>query len=140
MQGTVATVGLSARAFKTCEHDSSLILCIKNNGMIPFIKTNLPQLAFNFDSNNYLWGRCLNPWNHKKSVGGSSGGEGAALASGVSPIGVGNDMGGSIRIPSQFCGVSGLMPSAHRLGTMGAFTYEIHYLGSTAWPSVGSAP
>lgn len=84
--------------------------------MIPLIKTNLPQLAFNFDTNNFLWGRCLNPWNKKKSVGGSSGGQAASLAAGISPIGIGNDMGGSIRIPAQFCGVSGLMPSANRLG------------------------
>ncbi len=74
MEGTASTVGLSARAFKIDKKDSSAIICMKNNGMIPFIKTNLPQLAFNFDSNNFLWGRCLNPWNKKKSVGGSSGG------------------------------------------------------------------
>lgn len=79
------------------------------------MKTNLPQLAFAFDSNNFLWGRTLNPWNHNKSVGGSSGGEGASLAAGISPLGLGNDQGGSIRIPAQFCGVSGLMPSPHRL-------------------------
>jgi fatty acid amide hydrolase len=122
MEGTVATVGLSARANRINKADSPMIRCIKNSGMIPFIKTNIPQLAFNFDSNNPLWGRALNPWNKNKSVGGSSGGEGAVLAGGVSPIGIGNDMGGSVRIPSHFCGVSGLMPSAHRLPVMGCFT------------------
>ena len=74
MKSTVATVGLSYRANKVNEHDSPHIVCIKNSGMIPFVKTNLPQLAFNFDSNNFLWGKVLNPWNHKKTAGGSSGG------------------------------------------------------------------
>lgn len=122
MKSTSSTVGLSSRANIIQEEDSPHIVCIKNSGMIPFIKTNLPQLAFNFDSNNFLWGRTLNPWNHNKSAGGSSGGEAAALASGISPIGVGNDMGGSIRIPVHFCGVSGLMPTPRRLPQMGAFT------------------
>jgi len=92
-----------------------MVKCLKNSGVIPFVKTNLPQLAFNFDSVNYLWGRTLNPWNKKKSAGGSSGGEGASIASRVSPIGIGNDQAGSIRIPSQFNGVFGLMPSPDRL-------------------------
>ena len=95
---------------------------MKNTGLIPFIKTNLPQLAFNFDSSNFLWGRTLNPWNIKKSAGGSSGGEGAAIASRISPIGIGNDMGGSIRIPAAFNGVVGFMVSANRLPSFGQMT------------------
>lgn len=83
--------------------------------MIPFIKTNVPQLAFNFDSFNFLWGRTLNPWHPNKSAGGSSGGEGAAIAWRISPIGIGNDMAGSIRIPAAFNGVCGLCSSADRL-------------------------
>jgi Asp-tRNA(Asn)/Glu-tRNA(Gln) amidotransferase A subunit family amidase len=132
MKSTSATIGLSCRANIINEEDSPHIVCIKNSGMIPFIKTNLPQLAFNFDSNNFLWGRTLNPWNHNKSVGGSSGGEGASLAAGISPIGVGNDMGGSLRIPAQFCGISALMPSPHRLPEMGIFTYNGLYEENTA--------
>jgi len=95
---------------------------MKNSGMIPFVKTNLPQLAFAFDSHNFLWGRVLNPWNHNKSAGGSSGGEGASLATGISSIGLANDQGGSIRIPSHFCGVSGLLPSVSRLHSFGSET------------------
>ena len=103
---------------------------LKHTGQIPFIKTNLPQLAFNFDSTNFLWGRTLNPWNHKKSAGGSSGGEGAAVAARVSPIGIGNDMAGSIRIPAAFNGVFGFMPSADRLPFWGQITYNFYYLGN----------
>jgi len=83
--------------------------------LIPLFKTNLPQLAFNYDSNNYLWGRSLNPWNPKKSTGGSSGGEGAAVAARLSPIGIGNDMAGSIRIPAMFNGVFGIKVGQDRL-------------------------
>jgi fatty acid amide hydrolase len=74
MESTASTIGLSARANNISKTDSPHIICIKNSGMIPFMKTNLPQLAFAFDSNNFLWGRTLNPWNQNKSVGGSSGG------------------------------------------------------------------
>jgi Asp-tRNA(Asn)/Glu-tRNA(Gln) amidotransferase A subunit family amidase len=100
--------------------------------MIPIFKTNLPQMAFSFDSSNFLWGECKNPWNTNKTAGGSSGGEGAALAIGLSPIGIGNDMGGSIRIPAHFCGISGLMPSPRRLPGIGAFTYLSCYLENIA--------
>jgi fatty acid amide hydrolase len=68
--------------------------------MIPFVKSNIPQLAMIYDSNNFLWGRALNPWNKNKTVGGSSGGEGGLIAARCSCIGLGSDIGGSIRIPS----------------------------------------
>ena len=122
IQGTRATVGLTSRANNIDTKDAGIITNLKNSGAIPFIKTNLPQLALNFDSYNLLWGRTLNPWNKNKSAGGSSGGEGSALASRISPLGVGNDMLGSIRIPCAFNGVFGLLPSPHRLPVMGEFT------------------
>jgi Asp-tRNA(Asn)/Glu-tRNA(Gln) amidotransferase A subunit family amidase len=74
LAGTTSTVGLTARANRIIQEDDILAKAIKNAGMIPFVKTNLPQLAMCFDTNNFLWGRALNPWNQKKSVGGSSGG------------------------------------------------------------------
>lgn len=91
--------------------------------MIPYMKTNLPQIALNYDSSNFLWGRTLNPWNQNKSAGGSSGGEGASIAARVSPIGIGNDMLGSVRIPAAFNGVCGLMVSVGRLPAMNACRY-----------------
>jgi amidase len=83
--------------------------------MIPFIKTNVPQFCIACETNNNLWGRTLNPWNQKRTVGGSSGGEGGAISSRCSFIGVGSDIGGSIRIPSEFCGLFGLKPSSRRI-------------------------
>jgi Asp-tRNA(Asn)/Glu-tRNA(Gln) amidotransferase A subunit family amidase len=74
MEGTRSTIGLSARINTVFHSDSCLIHCMKNSGMIPFIKTNLPQLALTYDSDNFVWGTVSNAWNKKKSAGGSSGG------------------------------------------------------------------
>ena len=127
MEGLCSTIGFTVRAERPFKEDCATIKCIKHTGQIPFMKTNLPQIAFNFDSNNFLWGRTLNPWNHKKSAGGSSGGEGAAVAARISPIGIGNDMAGSIRIPAAFNGVFGFMPSADRIPFWGQLTYLMFY-------------
>jgi len=94
------------------------------------MKTNLPQFAMNFDSSNFLWGTTLNPWNHKKSAGGSSGGSAAAVACKMSPISVGNDIGGSLRIPAAYCGISSLKSGPNRLPTMGTFTYFYNKLAN----------
>ena len=90
--------------------------------MIPFVKTNIPQMTLNFDSFNFLWGRCLNPWNNDKSAGGSSGGEGAIVGAKISPLGFGNDMLGSVRIPAAFNGLVGFMASPGRLPMMDTLT------------------
>jgi len=74
MEGTSSTVGMINRVNTILKEDSLYIKCIKNSGMIPFVKTNLPQLAFSFEAYNAMWGRCLNPWNVKKVPGGSSSG------------------------------------------------------------------
>ena len=122
MKGTRSTIGLTSRANSFIEEDCGIIFCVKNSGMIPFVKTNLPQITLNFDTNNFLWGRCLNPWSDKKSAGGSSGGEGSIVASKISPIGIGNDMFGSVRIPAAFNGIVGLMSSPGRLPLMDTLT------------------
>jgi fatty acid amide hydrolase len=124
MKGTRSTIGLTIRANDIKTEDNCIIKCVKNSGMIPYMKTNLPQIALNYDSSNFLWGRTLNPWNQNKSAGGSSGGEAASIAARVSPIGIGNDMLGSIRIPASFNGVCGLMVSVGRLPTMNACRYH----------------
>lgn len=68
--------------------------------MIPFVQTNVPQFGMAMETGNLLWGRTLNPWNKGRAVGGSSGGEGAIISARCSVLGVGSDIGGSIRIPS----------------------------------------
>jgi Asp-tRNA(Asn)/Glu-tRNA(Gln) amidotransferase A subunit family amidase len=78
-------------------------------------KTNTPEFGTTFITNSRLFGPARNPWNRKRTTGGSSGGAGAAVASGLGPIGHGNDAGGSIRVPANFCGVFGLKPTMGRI-------------------------
>jgi amidase len=90
--------------------DATVVRNLRGEGAILLGKTNIPEFAFHYDSNNVVYGATHNPHNPERSVGGSSGGEGAALATGISPIGVGSDYGGSIRVPAHFNGVTGLKP------------------------------
>lgn len=83
-------------------------------GGIIFVRTNIPQLGMAFESTNNIFGRAQNPWDKTRSPGGSSGGEGGMLASRCSVVGIGSDIGGSVRIPSAFCGVYGLKPCMTR--------------------------
>ncbi len=90
--------------------DATVVRNLRDAGAILLGKTNIPEFAFHYDSNNLVYGATRNPHNPERTVGGSSGGEGAALATGISPIGVGSDYGGSIRVPAHFNGVTGLKP------------------------------
>lgn len=80
-------------------------------GAIPFGKTNVPYLASDLQSYNRVYGVTHNPWNRELTAGGSSGGAAAALAAGFTPLELGSDIGGSIRIPAHFCGVYGHKPT-----------------------------
>ena len=88
--------------------DGPTVERMKAAGAIPLARTNLPEMGLRIDTENPLHGRTFNPWNPAVAVGGSSGGEGAALATGMSPLGLGNDIGGSLRIPPF---AAGLPPS-----------------------------
>ncbi|XP_075703999.1 vitamin D3 hydroxylase-associated protein-like, partial [Rhinoderma darwinii] len=99
--------------------DSVLVQVLKKQGAIPFVRTNIPQSMINFDCSNSIFGQTLNPHNHKKTCGGSSGGEGALIAGGGAILGVGTDVLGSIRMPSSFCGICGLKPSGYRMSDLG---------------------
>ena len=90
--------------------DATVVRSLRGAGAILIGKTNIPEFAFHYDSNNLVYGATRNPHDRERSVGGSSGGEGAALATGITPIGVGSDYGGSIRVPAHFNGVVGLKP------------------------------
>lgn len=80
-------------------------------GAIPIGRTNLPDMGLRIHTDSSLHGRTKNPWKSERTAGGSSGGEGAALATGMSPIGLGNDIGGSLRNPAHACGISSIKPS-----------------------------
>ncbi|KAF1442129.1 Vitamin D3 hydroxylase-associated protein, partial [Spheniscus mendiculus] len=114
-KGHLSTCGLVQCLGTLVQEDSVLVKVLKRQGAIPFAMTNVPQSLFNYDCSNPIFGQTLNPFNHQKSPGGSSGGEGALIAGGGSILGIGSDIGGSIRLPSSFCGLCGLKPTAERL-------------------------
>jgi fatty acid amide hydrolase len=83
-------------------------------------KTNVPQLMIWHESDNPVYGRTNNPWDLSRTCGGSSGGEAAILAARGSPLGIGNDLGGSIRVPCHFCGLHGIRPTSLRMPRAGS--------------------
>uniref|UniRef100_A0A7M4FJD6 Fatty-acid amide hydrolase 1 n=1 Tax=Crocodylus porosus TaxID=8502 RepID=A0A7M4FJD6_CROPO len=119
-KGHISTGGLVQFLGKVEEEDSVIVKVLKRQGAIPFVKTNVPQSMINYDCSNVIFGQTLNPLNHKKSPGGSSGGEGALIAGGGSLLGFGTDVAGSIRLPSSFCGLCGLKPTGNRLSKEGS--------------------
>lgn len=99
--------------------DSTVAARLKGAGAILLGKTNVPPLAMTLQTNNAIFGCTNNPWDHSRTVGGSSGGAAAAVAAGLTPFDIGSDMLGSIRIPAHYCGVFGLKPTANRIPITG---------------------
>jgi Asp-tRNA(Asn)/Glu-tRNA(Gln) amidotransferase A subunit family amidase len=95
--------------------DSPLVERLRAAGCIVVGKTNTPETGHKADTTNPLFGSTRNPWNLERSAGGSSGGSAAAIAAGLVPLCTGSDGGGSIRIPSSVCGLSGMKPSLGRV-------------------------
>jgi amidase len=100
--------------------DAPIVARMKAAGAIPIGRTNLPEFGLRLSTDNPLRGRTLNPWSPHVTAGGSSGGEAAALATGMTPIGLGNDLGGSLRNPAFCCGVAALKPTMGRVPCAGS--------------------
>ncbi|KAH6962193.1 fatty-acid amide hydrolase [Ilyonectria sp. MPI-CAGE-AT-0026] len=115
VKGTQATIGVVAFLDRTSKENSALVDILLRLGAVLYVKTNVSQMLMSADSDNNIFGRVLNPWNTMLGAGGSSGGEGALVAFRGSPLGVGTDLAGSIRIPSLCCGTYGFKPSAGRI-------------------------
>ncbi|PGH16206.1 hypothetical protein AJ79_01974 [Helicocarpus griseus UAMH5409] len=113
--GSQATLGLTEYIGLTATENSSLVDMLLKLGAVLYVKTNVPQVLMSADSENVIFGRTLNPWNTAITAGGSSGGEGTLIALHGSPLGVGTDIGGSIRIPSLCCGLYGFKPTTNRI-------------------------
>ena len=113
--GSATTWGVAALAEQIASADAPMIARLREAGAIPLARTNLPDFAFRWDTASGRSGRTRNPWDPTRTPGGSSGGEAAALASGMTPLGFGNDLGGSLRVPSQMCGTTALRPSRGRV-------------------------
>ena len=91
--------------------DATVVTRMLDAGAIPLGKTNVPEFVLWWETDNLVFGLTSNPWNLDRTAGGSSGGEAAAIASGLSPLGIGSDLGGSIRLPAYYCGIVGFKPT-----------------------------
>lgn len=111
LAGTPTTQGVPALADAIAPTDAPTVERMRAAGAIPFARTNLPDLGLRVHTDSSLHGLTRNPWNPGVTAGGSSGGEGSAIAAGMSPIGIGNDIGGSLRNPAHCCGISSLKPT-----------------------------
>jgi Asp-tRNA(Asn)/Glu-tRNA(Gln) amidotransferase A subunit family amidase len=111
------TDGSAAWRDRVANHDDPAISRLRAAGAAILGKTNLPELAAAIGTTNAIFPATNNPWREGYTPGGSTGGSGAAVAAGMASIGLGTDMGGSIRIPASCCGVVGLRPSVNRVPT-----------------------
>jgi mandelamide amidase len=108
------TAGTKALGALLPRRDAPVILRLKRQGAIVMGKTNLHELSTGFTSNNEIFGPVRNPWDPARIPGGSSGGTAAAIASGIAPLGLGEDTAGSIRVPAALCGIMGFRPGVGR--------------------------
>ena len=113
--------GTRLRAGYIAAEDAPLVARLRAAGAVILGVTNEPELLMAWETDNLLYGRTNNPWDLTRTAGGSSGGEAAAIAAGLSAGGVGSDGGGSIREPAHFCGICGLKPTPGRIPSTGHF-------------------
>jgi len=125
LEGTPSTFGLSSRAKLLARQDDVYVARMREAGAIILGKTNVAQLLFYLESDNPLYGRTNNPWNLDRSPGGSSGGQAAIIAAGGAPLGLGTDIGGSLRVPATFCGIASFKPTAGRTIDAGRYSVPI---------------
>ncbi|OQE24136.1 hypothetical protein PENFLA_c010G05811 [Penicillium flavigenum] len=114
VEGVDTSIGWVGRTNNPEKADKSVARTLRRLGAVLYVKTNLPQSMMMSDSYNHVFGQCVNPFNRELISGGSSGGEGSLVAARGSVLGIGTDLGGSIRIPAALCGLYGLSPSPGR--------------------------
>lgn len=125
IKDTIATAGLTTtsgsllRANYLPIEDAAVVSRLKAAGAIILGKTNTPEMAIPYETDNPVFGRTNNPYDLAFTPGGSSGGEAAAIAACLSPGGLGSDLSGSIRVPAHFCGIVGLRPTSIRIPMQG---------------------
>ncbi len=120
MVGTATTWGVPAAADSRPARDAPVVERMRAAGAILIGRTNLPEMGLRISTDNPLRGRTTNPWDPTVCAGGSSGGEASALAVGMTPLGLGNDIGGSVRNPAFCTGVCALKPTHGRIPMAGS--------------------
>ena len=119
--GVICTGGTKGRANYVPKADATAVARLRAAGAILLGKTNVPELAGAVETDNLVYGRTNNPYDLTRTPGGSSGGEAAIVSSCGSPLGLGTDAGGSIRIPAHFCGLAAIKPTSGRVPRTGQF-------------------
>ena len=119
--GVICTGGTKGRASYVPKADATAVARLRAAGAIILGKTNVPELAGAIETDNLVYGRTNNPYDLARTPGGSSGGESAIVAACGSPLGLGTDAGGSIRIPAHFCGLAAIKPTSGRVPRTGQF-------------------
>src|SRR5439155_9043751 len=115
LAGSATSQGVPVLAQADPGLDAPHVTSLRAAGAIPLARSNLPDFALRWHTDNALRGATRNPWDATRTPGGSSGGEAVALATGMTPLGLGNDVGGSLRWPSQCNGTAALRPSLGRV-------------------------
>ena len=118
-EGVVTTGGTTGRRGFVPDRDSTVAARLRAAGAVLLGKTNTPELTLAGETDNLVYGRTNNPFNLDRTPGGSSGGAAAIVCSGGSPFDVGSDTGGSVRMPSHFCGIAGIKPNSGRVPRTG---------------------
>jgi amidase len=120
VRGAKTTAGtIGRRNAAPAQEDATLVRRLRAAGGVPIAKTNLPDLLFSFETDNLIYGRTNNPYDLARTPGGSSGGEAALIAACGSPLGLGSDCLGSVRVPAAFCGIASIKPTSGRLPRTG---------------------
>lgn len=127
--GTPTTQGFKALAGAYPSRDAPIVERMKAAGAIPMGRTNLPSGAVRWHTDSELWGATINPWDRTRTPGASSAGEAAAIATGMSPLGLGSDGLGSLRHPAQCCGIAALKPTLGRIPHAPAIEPEYAAIG-----------
>jgi amidase len=117
--GVITTYGTLGRRDFTPKRDATVAARLKAAGAILLGKTNTPEFTLSFDTDNLVYGRTRNPFDPGRTPGGSSGGSAAAVTASMCAFDIGSDTGGSIRVPSHFCGTAGLKPTQGRVPRTG---------------------
>jgi amidase len=132
--GVPSTGGTLGRANYIPQRDATVIARMRAAGAIPIGMTNLPELSLAFESDNLVHGRTNNPYDLARTPGGSGGGGAAAIAAGLSPIEIGADLGGSIRLPCHFSGIAGIRPTTGRAPMTGYFPPSLGWISHYCAP------
>ena len=111
--------GSLLRRGTVAERDAVIVSRMRRGGAVFLGTTNCPEFLMGYESDNSLYGRTCNPWDVSTTAGGSSGGEAAAIAAGMSAAGFGSDSGGSVRVPAHFTGICSLKPTSGRIPAAG---------------------